>query len=416
MPDKFPQFPSEISSAAATFPSLGEAEMLWRAKYLAESAYLHHLSFLFWLIVDMQPQRVLALDLQDATGYFAVCQAVQRQNTRTTCRGLRFTTGAESENTLKAHRAIEKYNADNYRAFSDIDAVSEDQAAARVADDSVDLLMFERFPSSGLAETFEEVWLPRLSSGGIVLVPGIRGARDDRHGMAWLEDLRDRFPGMSFSHGDGLEVLIVGANPPQRLTHLAQLAQKSSNRRHINEFFDRISQLHVLEVARDAAQEAARGDRNWALRLKTEQQEIMKAYDIRHATTASLQGKLFDRTTELATLQNRQQVDRLVADNTLADQADRIAALEAALEQQLQQNAALQARLEDTRADHAETLRYHRDEVAALVAMNDTQARALKRLRGQLARDEGVTEGALQTRFAEIAALTLALEAHLGEA
>lgn len=417
MSDIDAQFPNGISTSAETVPSLGEAALLWRAKRLAPSAYLDHLSFLFWLVIDLQPRRLVALDVTDGIGYFAACQAIRRQGLETLCRGFRFGAGKETDEARQAREALESYNAENYQAFSVVETLLEERAADNVSAASVDLLMLERFPTADMATALEDVWLSRLSSHGVLLVPGSHRVEADEASRDWLEELRSRHQSISFSHGQGLTAVMIGDKQPARLTHLAELAATPSSGRQIQDFFDRISQLHVLEVAHDEAELASRSNRNWAMRLKAEKKTLSDAYEARHETAARLQAELFDRVSEVAEARNRRQIDGLVSRQICTDLSEKIAALEAALEGQRTQTRSMRDRLEALQKDYADTVRYYRDEVEALQTVNAAQARKLAMLgagAGSCRADN--LDGRLHARFAEIAALTAALESQLGEA
>lgn len=398
---------SDFSVSAATMRSLWEAPLLWRARHLAPSAYLDHLSFLFWLVSDLKPSRIVGVEGSEGTAYFAACQAVDQLGLDTTC--LAFCTVEDEDRQA----ALEAQNAEHYADFSTLAFADTENAADQITAGSVDLLILERFPSTDVLGAFEEAWLPRLSSRAVLLIPGFADPDLDKASADRLATLRGTYPSVSFSHGRGLDVLMIGSAPPPRL---ADLSQTTEHWHSVQRFFERISELHVLKAARDRAEEASRGDRAWAMRLKSEKETLSVAYQTRHEAAARLQAELFDRRSEVVELRNRQKLDRVVSHQSAEGIAEQTAALKTALEGQKKHNEALRGQIATLQKDHADTVRYYRDEIAAMASVNEAQARRLIEIGGAAGQPSAADlKALLRDRFEEIAALTRALEAQLEE-
>ena len=63
-----------------TIKSLIQQSMFWRPGYLAQSSWLEHVPFAFWLVETHRPQVLVELGSHYGVSYFSFCQAIERLN------------------------------------------------------------------------------------------------------------------------------------------------------------------------------------------------------------------------------------------------------------------------------------------------------------------------------------------------
>jgi len=230
-----------------------------------------------------------------------------------------------------------------------------------------------------------------MGARGVVLIPGALGAPLDEDAQTWIDDLCAKYAHISFVHGGGLIAIVIGDAPSERLQHFIQLARTAANRRHIQHFFERLAQLHALEMdlgkttkAAVTAEQNALNNRNWAMRLQGEKDELTEAYDARHEAAARFQAELFDRSEETTELRQQLEVSQHDAAQVQADTLSKEAALTAALDEQLTLTTELRQQLEISQHDAAQFRVDRFDEIAALTMAMERQSNEMAELRKKL--------------------------------
>ncbi len=62
-----------------------KSSLFWRPTYLAQSAWLEHIPFAFWLVDTLRPRNIVELGTHYGSSYFSFCQAVSKLDLETCC-------------------------------------------------------------------------------------------------------------------------------------------------------------------------------------------------------------------------------------------------------------------------------------------------------------------------------------------
>jgi Methyltransferase domain len=196
--------------------------MFWLPDLLAESAWLGHLPFAFWIVDALRPGVFVELGTHRGTSYSAFCQAVQHLNLETRCFAVDTWKGDEhagfyGEDVFKEFRG---YHDPRYGGFSRLVRSTFDAAADYFSDQSIDLLHIDGCHTYEAVRHDFENWRPKLSNRSVVLFHDTN-VRERRFGVWRLwEELTKVYPSFEFVHGHGLGVLGFGRDLPERVCQL----------------------------------------------------------------------------------------------------------------------------------------------------------------------------------------------------
>jgi hypothetical protein len=227
-----------------TIQPLAQRSMFWRPTYLAQSAWLEHIPFAFWLTEAHRPRVLVELGVHFGSSYFAFCQAVQRLDLGTRCFAIDTFKGDEhagnyDEAVIEQVRA---HNAAQYSGFSRVIRSTFDDALKHFADGEIDLLHID-----GL-HTFEAVrhdfhaWLPKLSRRAVVIMHDTNVRERDFGVHRLFDTLKKQYSHFEFVHGHGLGVLGVGPEQSDVLRRLFDASTDDHTRQLVREIFSRLGQ------------------------------------------------------------------------------------------------------------------------------------------------------------------------------
>lgn len=227
---------------------LSGPELDWKPDYLAQSAWLGHIPFAFWLVQAVRPRCLVELGTAQGASYFAFCQAVERLSLPTVCFAVDNWLGDEHSGLYgpEVFAAVSSYNTEKYKKFSTLLRSSFDDARSYFPAGEIDLLHID-----GL-HTYEAVahdfafWRDALSDRGVLLLHDIN-VRERRFGVWKLwKELSETYPHLAFPHGSGLGLVAVGRDIPESVRALCALGEDS----------DRVTAVRGLFAARGEAVEA----------------------------------------------------------------------------------------------------------------------------------------------------------------
>lgn len=201
---------------------VGSAAAYWLPDYLDDSAWREHAPFLFWLIQHHHPQSFVELGVGTGYSYFAACQAVQRLGLTTNCYAVDWWKGDEHAGFVgpEVFERFKAYHDSRYAGFSQILRSTFDEALPYFVDGSVDLLHIDgRHFYDDVRHDFES-WRPKLSNRAIVLFHDTNVRERDFGVFRFWAELAPNFPHFEFLHGNGLGVLGVGRDLPERVSSL----------------------------------------------------------------------------------------------------------------------------------------------------------------------------------------------------
>ncbi|MEB5750843.1 class I SAM-dependent methyltransferase [Leclercia adecarboxylata] len=332
--------------------------IFWRPSYIAQSAWLEHIPFAFWLIDTLQPRKIVELGTHYGSSYFSFCQAVTKLDLQTQCYAVDTWGGDEHAGQYgeEVYRQVSEYNQQHYSDFSTLVRSTFDQALEHFPQGSIDLLHIDGLHTLEAVRHDFESWLPKLSDRAVVIMHDTN-VRERGFGVfQLLDELKQQYPHFEFAHGHGLGVIGVGSEQSSEMMSLYGLSDNPSATRQVQEVFSRLGkacgyswengEIKRQMVALQASQQAETQDVMEQQAL--ERGRLAERITAQHHTIKALEDKLAqqaDQTAEL-TLQ-KQQISALTAE--LETSSQHTAELQTTLtlcEQQRDESLASQQNLE----------------------------------------------------------------------
>lgn len=255
-------------------PTIASKAMFWRPRYLAESNWLQHVPFYFWLIEVLQPKLVVESNIDSAVGYFAICQAIDKLNQDGLIYGA-LGTNSDAE-------SITTYNHEHYREFSSLTRQTEEKFIKDFSENSIDLLLVKS-SSSLLGKDFNVANLRKyMSHSGVILIHGTnQDTLRKQH-----QTLKSHYPTFELTQSPGLLLICLGQQIPTRLEMLIHQSKEPNSQRHIQNIFARLgaasedswyrlSQQKQLVQLREDLQNA--DDNHINVNLQLQQQQLNAA-------------------------------------------------------------------------------------------------------------------------------------------
>ncbi len=360
---------------------LASKAVFWQPRYLAASAALVHLPFLFWLVETVRPASVVQLGLRDGVGFMGLCQGIDKLGLDAVCMGVQ----PAGEDAVKLADKVPEKMLDSHGAlygdFSFIVKEDMGRAARHMRRAQVDMLVIDMPVDAAFLTSLKAHWEPVLSDHAVIVLHDAARNFASKEAEKFYDQLIGAHPAVSFPQADcGLDVVLYGAQQPERLTHLAQLELGDQGYLSARNVFARLGQgLEHSQQARsrgallDKAKAALKEAEARAEQLKAAHgplQDMVRAAEAAEeaqvAETAVLQAQIFDLGQELAHLRAKAaaqddsaaQIARL--QNELVQEHDRHKALtdrcdtlEAALVQEQKKRKEHWTKLESATADKA---------------------------------------------------------------
>ena len=346
--------------------------IFWRPSYIAQSAWLEHIPFAFWLIDTLQPRKIVELGTHYGSSYFSFCQAVTKLDLQTQCYAVDTWSGDEHAGQYgeEVYRQVSEYNQQHYSDFSTLVRSTFDQALEHFPQGSIDLLHIDGLHTLEAVRHDFESWLPKLSDRAVVIMHDTN-VRERGFGVfQLLDELKQQYPHFEFAHGHGLGVIGVGSEQSSEMMSLYGLSDNPSATRQVQEVFSRQgkacgyswenSEIKRQMVALQATQQAETQDVMEQQAL--ERGRLAERITAQHHTIKAQEEKLAqhaDQTAEL-TLQ-KQQVSALTAELETSNQhAAELQTSLAVCEQQRDESLAslqnLKTQLSETREQFTQTV------------------------------------------------------------
>lgn len=218
---------------------------------VAESAWLEHGPFAFWLIDALRPRTFVELGTHGGFSYFAFCQAVQRLEINTRCYAVDTWKGDEHSGQYSdaVFETVRTHNDKNYSVFSDLVRSTFDEASTHFSDGTIDLLHIDGRHFLEDVEHDFETWRPKLSDRAVVVFHDTN-VRERGFGVYKLwETLRTAYPSFEFFHGHGLGVLGVGKKLPTAIRAMFDLTKSEAGAGAVREFYARLGAAVQAESA-----------------------------------------------------------------------------------------------------------------------------------------------------------------------
>lgn len=171
-------------------------------------AWTEHIFFAYDLVAQLRPRLLVELGTDRGESYFAFCQSAKENKTGTRSFAIDHWRGDAHAGSYDdaTFLNVEAHNRENYAALSTLVRSSFDDALDQFAPESIELLHIDGHHTEEAVRHDVESWLPKLRSGGILLMHDIavRG-RDFGVWKVWGE-MRERGRSWAFSTPPGLGI------------------------------------------------------------------------------------------------------------------------------------------------------------------------------------------------------------------
>lgn len=206
-----------------------ELDPLFRTPHLIgkTSAWWSHVPFAFWIVAACQPRLLVELGTHNGVSYAAFCEAVARERLGTRCFAVDTWQGDEHAGNYgdQIYNDLRGFHDKHYAAFSELMRCTFDDAVSHFADGSIDLLHIDGFHTYEAVRHDFETWQSKLSDRAVVLFHDTNVHERDFGVFRFFAELRTRYPAFEFLHGFGLGVVAVGAQAPELVRSLCELAR-----------------------------------------------------------------------------------------------------------------------------------------------------------------------------------------------
>jgi hypothetical protein len=187
----------------------------WLPDLMADSAWIEHAPFGFWIASALKPRMVVELGVHRGFSYFVLCQAVAQLRLPAKCFAIDNWTGDEHAGFYgdDVYEAVCAHNR-RYEGFSRLIRSDFADANTQFADRSIDLLHIDGYHTYEATRRDFESWLPKMSKRGVVMFHDTAEYGNGFGVYRLWEELRRHYRHFEFMHGHGLGVVCVGDDPP----------------------------------------------------------------------------------------------------------------------------------------------------------------------------------------------------------
>ncbi|MEL7615005.1 hypothetical protein AAGW18_21105 [Vreelandella titanicae] len=418
--------------------TLAQGSMFWQPDYREASPWLEHLPFLFWLVEALRPQQAVGLGVE-SVAHFAVCQAASRLRLGTRC----FMVGVHEEDAecKQNAEAIRAYAADHFSTISQWLEATPIRVIDQFDEGSVDLLLLHVEADDNSVDYLLDRWLSKLSTQGVVVVPGVARREPGCLVFRAFETLKARYPHFVFHHAGGLGIIAVGNNLPPLLKNLLSSLESAASAQVVQDVFARLGrscqdkltaghqqQLAKTLEARVSEQSGKLLDAEQQLNQQSEQlqqvgseREKLKArLEQQESRFAQERGRLAERVSSLEEfndelkkelMRQREQGERQA--NEAREQRERYAAESREYAQALKASEQALNKAQQEVDEYKRTLETRFSELAKLTSLLEANEKSLRSAHEEntgLTNKLQKTETSLQARFNELGQLTRKLQ------
>jgi glycosyltransferase involved in cell wall biosynthesis len=264
----------------------------FQPKFYSGGPARFHLPFLYDLVADAKPKRVVVVGFGDGQAFFTFCQTANEQKLDCTCLAVRRDRPSEAEEDDVAWREGrgygEEFYGDSARFFS-----SPGAALAETREGSVEILLLDDSDSGKEIRGDLLAWGPKLAPNALVLFHGLGLKRDDSPTSVWDEWVADR-PHTIFAEGLGLGMAPPSQTVPDSFL-LKQLFGRNSKARELAVVYAiAVAQIDAFARAAEAEKTVAAFETRqvWLGSLLTDRRKVQEIMDHQARAIASLEQRV----------------------------------------------------------------------------------------------------------------------------
>lgn len=237
-----PQNNHPVAQSNIDLDFIFQRPIFWRPTYIAQSAWLEHIPFAFWLMTTLHPRKIVELGTHYGSSYFSFCQAVSKLDLETQCYAVDTWGGDEHAGQYgeEVYRQVSEHNQQHYSSFSTLVRSTFDQALEHFPQGSIDLLHIDGLHTLEAVRHDFDSWLPKLSDKAVVIMHDTN-VRERGFGVfQLLDELKQQYPHFEFAHGHGLGVIGVGSEQNSEMLSLYAVSENAHATKQVHEIFSRL--------------------------------------------------------------------------------------------------------------------------------------------------------------------------------
>jgi hypothetical protein len=175
-------------------------------------AWWGHVYFVYDLVRNIKPAKIVELGTCRGNSFFSMCQAVKDGNIETELHAVDTWKG-EKHIGFYDESVCEKVQYKKHEFFSDLRIILHrkffDEALCDFDDKSIDLLHIDGLHTYEAVQHDFETWLPKVKNQGVILFHDIHEKREDFGVYQLWSELKKEYKTFEFYHSHGLGVLFL---------------------------------------------------------------------------------------------------------------------------------------------------------------------------------------------------------------
>ncbi len=272
------------------------------SKHVRLSAWLEHGPFAYWLMSQLRPKTVVELGTHNGFSFLTFCQAASAIDLDTKIFAVDTWMGDEHAGFYSndVFDALEIELRTNYPGIGVLLRSTFAEARPQFSAGSIDLLHIDgRHRYEDVREDFL-MWMDALSDRGVVLFHDTCVQTSDFGVWRFWSELRREYPCFEFFHGNGLGVMILGANVPSAVRALTMAS--SDEQSLVRSIYARLGSLNTVTHQLDATrQHLANVDKQCEL-LTADRDRLVRELSLTSTDRDNLHGNVQGLSNELALL------------------------------------------------------------------------------------------------------------------